>query len=287
MTCLLKTRDLRIATALAGLCTLASPALADPESWEVMCASSTPAADGAMLCNEGKMLEVSAPNAAQKMNLRIGAPTSHCSDITYVINRLPGGSTPIAMTRRLTPGEDQILELGEGWAEEGTYITITGMGHIGGCNTGEMHSWGALTEIFMGEPAPVAAASVLLENSYAVECGSSTPFEVEPGVASVACDRRIPVDFISPGPGHELELTVAAPTSHCSTVTYFVNHPGSSHTIGMTGRLSAGDPFKIMLGSDWPAGPQTLDIAAVGFVDGCNIGEMHSWGVDVRLMQLN
>ncbi|MFN4244496.1 MAG: FtsB family cell division protein, partial [Tepidisphaerales bacterium] len=109
-------------TALA-----AAPALADPESWDVTCTSSTPAADGAMICNEGRMLEVSAPNAGQKMLLRIGAPTTHCSDITYVINRFPGGSTPIAMTRRLAPGEDQIIELAEGWAEEGTYITVTAM----------------------------------------------------------------------------------------------------------------------------------------------------------------
>lgn len=137
-----------VATASAATAFIATSAAADPESWEVTCASSTPATDGMMICSDGKMLEVSAPNAEQKMLLRIGAPATHCSDITYVVNRLPGGSTPIAMSRRLAPGEDQILELGNGWAEEGTYITVSAVGHVGGCNTGVLGSWGALSEIY-------------------------------------------------------------------------------------------------------------------------------------------
>lgn len=133
----------------AALACVAAPALADPESWVVYCASSSPGPwDKSMICNEGKMLEVSAPNLEQKMLLRIGAPTTHCSEISYAINRLPGSSDPIAIVERLGPGEDKIVELGDGWAEEGTYITVTGIGHIGGCNVGEMHSWGAITEIY-------------------------------------------------------------------------------------------------------------------------------------------
>ena len=282
-------RSLPALTILAVAPLAAVPALADPESWDVTCTSSTPVADGAMICNEGKMLEVSAPNAGQKMLLRIGAPTTHCSDITYVINRLPGGSTPIAMTRRLAPGEDQIIELAEGWAEEGTYITVTAMGHVGGCNVGELHSWGALTEIFPLDAGPVASSSptLLLDTSLAVDCGASLPFEVTPGVASMACDRRIPVDFVSPGRGHELDLTLTAPASHCSTVTYMVNDPASGTTLAMSPRLAAGESFRLSLGATWDAGPQVIDIGAVGYVDGCNVGEMHSWGVDARLLQLN
>ncbi|MBL9050032.1 MAG: hypothetical protein JNK19_07970 [Tabrizicola sp.] len=288
MKTLLKTRDLRLSGALVTLCLLSGPALADPESWEVSCTSTTAGADGTTICNEGKMLPVSAPNLGQKMNLRIGAPTSHCSDITYVINRFPGGSTPIAVSNRLSPGQDQILELGEGWAEEGTYITITGVGHVGGCNVGEMHSWGALTEIYMGEPGPVAAGpAVLMENSLATECGASTPYEVTPGVPSMMCDRRIPVDFVSPGPGHDLEITLTAPATHCSSVTYFVARAGSSFTFGMSPRLSAGESTTISLRNDMAAGPQRVEIGAIGYVDGCNVGEIHSWGVDVRLMSLN
>jgi hypothetical protein len=139
---------LRTALILSALTLSAAPAMADPESWVVECASNSPGPwDGSMFCNEGKMLEVSAPNLEQKMLLRIGAPTTHCSEVSYLINRLPGGADPIAIVERLGPGEDKIVELGDGWAEEGTYITVTGIGHVGGCNAGELGSWGAVTEI--------------------------------------------------------------------------------------------------------------------------------------------
>ena len=107
---------LRTAFILSALALSAAPAMADPESWVVECASSSPGPwDGSMICNEGKMLEVSAPNEGQKMLLHIGAPTTHCSEVSYVINRLPGGSDPIAIVERLKPGEDKIVELGDGW----------------------------------------------------------------------------------------------------------------------------------------------------------------------------
>jgi hypothetical protein len=88
------------------------------------------------------------PNEGQKMLLHIGAPTTHCSEVSYVINRLPGGSDPIAILERMKPGEDKIVELGDGWAETGTYISISAIGHTGGCNEGVLSSWGALTEIY-------------------------------------------------------------------------------------------------------------------------------------------
>ncbi len=81
------------------------------------------------------------------MLLRIGAPTTHCSDITYEVTRFPGFENPVR-TRRLAPGEDDVIELAEGWAEEGDFISITGIGHIGGCNEGVLQSWGALTEVY-------------------------------------------------------------------------------------------------------------------------------------------
>jgi hypothetical protein len=292
MTTLLSLRKLLALTTIAATpCAavlIAQPAAADPESWEVMCAFSNAGPDSTTICNEGKVLPVSAPNLGQKMLLRIAAPTSHCSDITYEISRFPDFA-PIAVTRRLAPGEDQILELGEGWAETDSYISITGIGHVGGCNVGEMHSWGALTEVFPLDAAPVASSSptLLVETSLAVECGASLPFEVTPGVASMACDRLIPVDFVSPGRGHELDLTLTAPATHCSTVTYMVNDPATGTTLAMSPRLAAGESFRLSLGSNWDAGPQVIDIGAVGYVDGCNVGEMQSWGVDARLLQLN
>lgn len=130
----------------AALALSAAPAFAD--AWVVECASNSPAGADAMFCNEGKLLEVSAPNLDQKMLLRLAAPTTHCSDITYVINRLPGSSDPIAVLERLGPGDEKIVELGDGWAEEGTFITVSAIGHVGGCNEGVLGSWGATTEVY-------------------------------------------------------------------------------------------------------------------------------------------
>lgn len=276
-----------LVAAPAGPSLFLSAAPAHAEYFEVMCTSQSPGpwADS-MFCNQAHMVEVSGPTLDTHMILKIEAPTSHCSTTSYVINRLPGSSEAIAVLERMAPGEKREVDLGAGWAEEGNAITVTAVGHVGGCNAGEIHSWGADVVI---EPAalPVAVPVVLLDDSFATDCSGSMPYEVYPGVASVMCDTRIPVDFISPGPGHELEITVAAPASHCSTVTYFVNRAGTSFTYGMTERLAPGTPVKLNLGSDWPAGPARIDIGAVGYVDGCNVGEIHSWGVDVLVMSLN
>jgi hypothetical protein len=291
MPSLIALRKALAATALvaapAGSGLLVSTTPAQAEYFEVICASQSPGpwADS-MFCNQAHMVDVSGPTLATHMMLTIEAPASHCSATSYVINRLPGSSEAIAVLERMAPGERREVDLGAGWAEEGNAITVTAVGHVGGCNAGQMHSWGADVVI---RPAamPVAAPAVLLEDSFATDCGASTPYEAYPGVASVMCDRRIVVDFISPGPGHDLEITVAAPASHCSTVSYFVNRPGTAFTYAMTDRLGPRDPVKLDLGNDWPAGRQQIDIGAVGHVDGCNAGALQSWGVDVRLMSLN
>jgi hypothetical protein len=291
MTNLLTLGKMLTATALASLpagFSLALTSSAQAEAFEVMCTSQSPGpwADS-MFCNDAHMVEVSGPTTDTPMVLKLAAPETHCSPVSYLINRLPGSSTAIAVVERMAPGEKREIDLGTGWLEEGNAITITAVGHIGGCNTGTIHSWGAEAVV---EPAAAVASSspvLLLETSLVTTCDASLPFEVFPGVASVACDRRIAIDFVSPGPGHDLEITLAAPMTHCSTVTYFVNRPGSSFTYGMTDRLGPGTPAKIALGSDLPAGPQRLEIGVVGYVDGCNVGEIQSWGVDVRLMQLN
>ena len=102
----------------------------------------------AMLCDEVKMPDVSAPNLDQKMQLKLATPTTQCSDITYVIKRLPGSSDPIAVLERLGSGAEKIVELGGGWAEEDTFITLSANGHVSGCNKGVLGSCGATTEIY-------------------------------------------------------------------------------------------------------------------------------------------
>ena len=67
-----------------------------------------------MFCNEVKMPDVSAPNLDQQMQLKLATPTKQCSEITYVMKRLPSSSDPIAVLERLGSGAEKIVELGVG-----------------------------------------------------------------------------------------------------------------------------------------------------------------------------
>lgn len=132
-----------LSTAL--LC-LAGPALAD--SWTVDCPSNTPGPwPGSMFCSEGKMLAFTPPTPATEMILTIKAPSTHCSQVTYLINRLPGSSEPIATLKELKPGERKRVKLGADWNDGENFLTISAIGHVGGCNTGVLGSWGAETAI--------------------------------------------------------------------------------------------------------------------------------------------
>ncbi len=124
---------------------LASPALSD--SWSVSCASNTPGPwPDSMFCNEAKLLTFTPPSPATEMMLKLTAPAAHCSQITYLIHRF-GSTDPVAMIERLKPGTTKRVSLGGDWAEGQNSVTVTAVGHVGGCNTGVLGSWGAETQI--------------------------------------------------------------------------------------------------------------------------------------------
>lgn len=135
--------------AIVALSFLAAPAFA--ESWTVECASNSPGPwPDSMFCNEAKMLAFTPGAPEANITLKISVPGTHCSDISYLINRLPGSSEPIAILERMHPGETRKVKLGTGWNEGENYVTVTAVGHVGGCNTGVLASWGAIT-IFIPE----------------------------------------------------------------------------------------------------------------------------------------
>lgn len=125
------------------LFTLAAPALAD--SFTVSCTSNAPGpwADS-MFCNEAKLLTFTPPSTRSEMVLRITAPRTHCSEISYILHRF-GSSDPVAIVERVKPGERKTVSLGSGWPVTVNSVTLTAVGHIGGCNTGTLVSWGAET----------------------------------------------------------------------------------------------------------------------------------------------
>jgi hypothetical protein len=129
-----------------AVCLLATPALA--ESWAVTCPASTPGPwPDSQFCSEGKMLSFTPPSPSTEMVLKIRALRTHCSEVSYLINLLPGSSEPIAVLERLKPGERKTVRLGNGWQAGENLLTVTGVGHTGGCNVGTIQSFGAETEI--------------------------------------------------------------------------------------------------------------------------------------------
>lgn len=125
---------------------LATPAFA--ESWAVTCPASTPGPwPESQFCSEGKMLTFTPPTPSTEMVLKIRAPRTHCSQVSYLINLLPGSSEPIAIVEKLKPGERKTVRLGNGWRDGENALTVTGVGHTGGCNTGVIQSFGGETEI--------------------------------------------------------------------------------------------------------------------------------------------
>ena len=135
----------RPAVALAAAL-FAFPALA--ESWAVTCPANTPGPwPDSQICSEGRMLAFTPPSPATEMVLKIRAPRTHCSQVTYLIHLFPGSSEPIATLEMLKPGEARTVRLGSRWRDGENFLTVTGVGHVGGCNVGTLHSFGAETEI--------------------------------------------------------------------------------------------------------------------------------------------
>ena len=93
------------------------------------------------------MLGFTPPSPTTEMVLKIRAPRSHCSQVSYVIQLFPGGSDPVATVEMLKPGERKTVRLGNSWRDGENFLTVTGVGHTGGCNVGTIQSFGAETEI--------------------------------------------------------------------------------------------------------------------------------------------
>jgi hypothetical protein len=128
----------------------------------------------------------------------------------------------------------------------------------------------------------VAALALLgspaLAERIEVQCETSAPYQL-PG--SVLCETRGSYSFRSDGPEVPFYLTVTAPASHCSDVSYIVYPAGTLLTVGISGRLRPGETQNIEIGAGFGPGEARLDIGAIGFVGDCNLGQMHSWAVEV------
>jgi PhoPQ-activated pathogenicity-related protein len=95
------------------------------------------------------------------------------------------------------------------------------------------------------------------------------------------CDATATLRFNADGPGVEYGITLKAPTTHCSAVSYLVySNDGQRRLLGRTQFLNAGQWSYVSLGSNLARGHQTVLIGAEGQRGGCNTGRLQSWGVD-------
>jgi hypothetical protein len=75
------------------------------------------------------------------------APPEHCSKVQYVIS---ANGRRVGQTAFLDAGEQAEINLGDGHPEGRNSFKIRALGKIGGCNNGQVQSWGVLVDVGAG-----------------------------------------------------------------------------------------------------------------------------------------
>jgi len=107
----------------------------------VMCRGSerSPFAN-ALLCRGFAEITINSDGPGAMIGLQLTAPTTHCSDIQYYVQRVATetGATSI----RLSPGASQTLPIASDLPRGAHRYRIWGWGYIGGCMVDQFHSFG-------------------------------------------------------------------------------------------------------------------------------------------------
>jgi hypothetical protein len=120
---------------------LAGPAAA--ESITVQCADSRPFVSGTVICLTQGQTTFRSDGPEVEFFIRIAAPATHCSPVSYMITR-PGGNFSVGSSSKLSGGQSENITIGRGYTAGDNILTITAIGYPGeGCNTGAIHSFGA------------------------------------------------------------------------------------------------------------------------------------------------
>ncbi|OQW57587.1 MAG: hypothetical protein A4S17_12650 [Proteobacteria bacterium HN_bin10] len=107
----------------------------------VMCQGSerSPFAN-ALLCLGFAEITINSDGPGAMIGLQLTAPTTHCSDIQYYVQRV---ATETGVTSvRLPPGASQTLPIASDLPRGAHRYRIWGWGYIGGCMVDEFHSFG-------------------------------------------------------------------------------------------------------------------------------------------------
>lgn len=101
--------------------------------------------------------------------------------------------------------------------------------------------------------------------------------------AFTTCEGFAPLSLSVAAPGAIQGIRLTAPAAHCSGVAYSVvraPYATGADVLASSGILRAGQSETLTLGRDFTAGTHPLRLIALGVVEGCNAGQMHSWGVN-------
>lgn len=128
---------LAIGATLTGLAAIPAPAKA--ETLVVNCSSSR-MVGGHQICREEARYRFQSYGTHQRFALELRAPDTHCSEVRYDI--LDSSRNFIGSTRFLNAGEVAVTNLDASFPEGIARVIIRGWGRTGGCNVGQMHSWG-------------------------------------------------------------------------------------------------------------------------------------------------
>ena len=140
---------------------------------------------------------------------------------------------------------------------------------VSGATVGVLASWTLALAVF-AVPAVGESATRSLNfttGSFVVNCTSSEEL----------CSPAEKLTLSLPRPGTVSAIGYTTAATHCSALLVHVLRNG--HQIGKTGRLAAGQQTEhLTTRIALPKGSTTLGFQAQGFVGGCNVGRVGSWG---------
>lgn len=139
----------------------------------------------------------------------------------------------------------------------------------------------------MSQPIYLALAIGLLSAPPAL-CGpvylEATCTQSEQQGQLSTCDQHVTYEMSVAGTSDIMGLRVEAPSGHCARVGYgAVKYPYRTglDVVAQSGFLRPNDSEVLNLGRGWAAGTHEIRIIAIGVVEDCNTGQMHSWGINI------
>lgn len=93
-----------------------------------------------LLCRNFAEITINSDGPGAMIGLQVTAPTTHCSDIQYFVQRVATESGELS--NRLSPGQSQVMQIADDLPRGAHRYRIWGWGYIGGCMVDQFHSFG-------------------------------------------------------------------------------------------------------------------------------------------------